>query len=307
MTRYSERQYLAAQIGELERLVELSKGSAFMYYSYQQRLEELKEQLAEIPADAEEAKLYLFFWGKPTFGSKGIEAGFLAKAIESFTCMISADYSSNFLGGVNDRGALMQTNDTKLYLTALPRGSFGIELTKLEEDNLFDTAQVKESIKHVSSLIQASAISNEAFLETAESFAGRTIKYLSDFLEVVSKNQAGFGLETGTDMVKIDENDALAASARVAFKGEETVTEELRGINGGLMQFSKRLEFANEATGTNVKLKVPTELLQTELISRIRASEGFQCKVKVLKNTVRFNSGIERSNYTLVDVPELIK
>ena len=51
--------------------------------------------------------------------------------------MVMADYADRWHGVVGSRGKRTGEANSRLLLTALPRGSFGLELTRAENDELF--------------------------------------------------------------------------------------------------------------------------------------------------------------------------
>ena len=305
MTIHAHRQFLMSQIVQLQELAELAQGSALMYPSLTHRLDVYQKQLAALPVDRQEAKVVLYFWGKPAKGSQGLDIDFVSKVLPPYKSMVATDYANTFHGGVGERGALTSSEEAKMYLTALPRGSFGVELSKLEEDNLFDTAQLAESIAHITTLVAAAVLSDEAFLAETENTAGRTLKCLKDFLDEIKKFDAGFAIESGSKRIDVSEEQARIAADRVNVSVESRSETLLVGTNGGLQIERRSLEIIEETLG-RISVKVPSEFLSQRPKSEIRNSEDKRCKVLVSHEKITFPSGQERNSYTLLQIPELI-
>ena len=305
MTHYSQHQFLRGQIAHFTQMVETETDPILMRPMYKNRLRTLQAELAAMPDDQPEAKVALYFWGKPTVGSLGIEAEFLANVLGHFKSMVATDYANSYFGGVSERGAVPNPMETKLYLTALPRGSFGVELTKLTEDNLFDNNQMGETLGHIIALVEAATTSDAIFLKEAESAAGRTIKALGEMLAVVSKAEGGFALESGTKRLEVSESRVKEAAHRTAYKDEEVNQMQIDGIISGFLKHSKKLEIVDNEL-KKYAVKVPKEFLEAETIAKIRATEDERCLVKVEENKVIFTSGLERKQYTLLEVPEIL-
>ena len=116
-----------------------------------------------MPLGSKEAKAVLFFSGGPVQGSIGIDASFTGRVLEPFQSMVMADYADRWHGTVGSRGRRFGEEDSRLLLTALPRGSFGLELSRAEQDELFTEDQLADTLAHVTKLVESSARSDEDF------------------------------------------------------------------------------------------------------------------------------------------------
>ena len=163
MTIRSQREFLKVQLLEMERLREGVAGHPIMSLALEEREEELKQQIAMLPLGGKEAKAVLLFSGEPVFGSHGIDVTFASRVLEPFQSMVMADYADRFHGVVGTRGRLSGEADSRLLLTALPRGSFGMELSRAESDELFEEDQLADTLTHLTRLVEASARSDEDF------------------------------------------------------------------------------------------------------------------------------------------------
>ena len=134
-----KREFLRRQIIEAKRMFDLVSEHPLMGAAYGEKLEALERELAALPEiGSKEAKTVLFFWGEPVRGSLGIDANFVGKVIEPFQSMVMADYADRWRGRLGTRGIRVGERESRLLLTGLPRGSFGLELSKADSDELFE-------------------------------------------------------------------------------------------------------------------------------------------------------------------------
>ncbi len=241
-----QRENIKVQILDAERLAEGMAGHPLMSFSLEKKLESLKKQLAELPISAKEPSVTLVFSGQPVHGSMGIDATFISKAILPFQKMVHADLAQRGYGKVGARGQLKNAYDAKLFLTALPRGSFGVELSKIEDSNLFNEGQVSDSLSYVSNLIASSAKSDEDFAASLDNVPHRTLTGLRQFLKIVSDDKAGLTVESGGIRASLEPHDVEVAYERVA---ETTTTQkeiQLKGILKGILLESWRFDFITD-------------------------------------------------------------
>jgi hypothetical protein len=163
MSLYSHKIRLKAQIAEVREVYERVKNDFFMGENWLTKLEELENELSRLPDMDHEPKVELLFSGKAVHGSKGIKSNFVAKMVKPFQEMVKTQAALARFGSVGQRGRAKKGASTDLYLTALPVGSFGIELSQLETADLFDSMDVSNAIKQVVNLIHSTSIDDETF------------------------------------------------------------------------------------------------------------------------------------------------
>src|SRR5262245_62135756 len=134
MSTRAQREFLKVQLIETQRLKEMVKDHPLMALSLEEREKELIERIAALPFGSKEARTVLFFSGEPVHGSLGIDASFAGHVLEPFQSMVMADYADRWHGGVGSRGRRPGEAHSRLLLSGLPRGSFGLELTRSEDD-----------------------------------------------------------------------------------------------------------------------------------------------------------------------------
>ena len=101
------------------------------------------------------------------------------------------DYADRLHGVIGSRGPRIGEAESRLLLTGLPRGSFGLELTRADSDELFDEGQLADTLAHVTRLVETAARSDEDFAAELDTTAPRVVQKLREFLEVIAKASAG--------------------------------------------------------------------------------------------------------------------
>ena len=144
MTTRAHREFLKVQLLETQRLKEMVGDHPLMSVSFTEREQELREKIEALPLGNKEARTILFFSGEPVQGSIGIDASFAGRVLEPFQSMVMADYADRWHGVVGSRGRRPGEAQSRLLLTGLPRGSFGLELARADNDELFDEGYVND-------------------------------------------------------------------------------------------------------------------------------------------------------------------
>jgi len=198
MSNNSDRAALMAQLFDTQRLLTSISGHPIMSKSLKYREEELLRKISELPEDSIEAKVKLLFHGRPVLGSMGIDASFAGKLVPHVEKMVNARFFQKYGATIKAKNKKEKLQFTKLYLTALPKGSFGIELTKLNDQNLFDNAQYAETLKEIATIIDASAKSDDQFTEAINDSPAQTLTSLKEFLHLIADHDAGVTIETGS-------------------------------------------------------------------------------------------------------------
>lgn len=300
MTSRSIRDSLNVQLLEIERLLKLVGNHPIMSQSLQQKANALKEALDKIPLDQKEAKIILFFSGKPVLGSEGLDAFFAGKVLQPFQNMVKTDFSQRVHGKMGERGPAKNNFESQLFITALPRGSFGIELTKLQQHNLFDEVELADTLVHLTNLIEASAKSDDDFAVALEDASARTIKSLEDFLKVVSDEEAGVTIESGGTRCELSVEAARIAYDRVsATKTDEDIVT-INGILRGIMLDSWRFDFTS-SEGRKFSGRFNNDLSEEEIKGFVKYLDQ-PCTASFEESKVIFKNGQERIRYELLSI-----
>lgn len=298
MTTRSQREFLKVQLLETQRLREMAGVHPVMSVAFAEREEEIREKLQALPLGNKEARTILFFSGEPVQGSMGIDAAFAGRVLEPFQSMVMADYADRWHGVVGSRGRRPGEAQSRLLLTGLPRGSFGLELTRAENDELFEEGQLADTLAHVTRLIEAASRSDEDFAAELDATAPRVIQNLRAFLEVIAKGKAGLRLESGDFRCTMNPIQANEAFNRVAGTITSDEAVDMPGVFKGVLLESWKFDFVTDEN-QSVGGKIDENLTEEQVIGLNREFFNERCLASLLKTTVLFKNGRVRTSYTL--------
>ncbi len=301
MTTRTDREFLKVQSLETQRLQHLAAGHPLMSHALSVREQELNEQVQALPLGKKESRAVLFFSGEPVTGSLGIDAAFAGRVIEPFQKMVAADLAYRWHGRAGGRRSSLSESNSRLMLSGLPRGSFGLELTAVPNDDLFAEDELADSLSHVTRVVDASIRSDEDFASELTETAPRVVQNLKSFLEVIAKGRAGLRLESGDLRSEMTPIQASRAYERVS----ETRTSEepvsLAGTFKGVLLDSWEFNFST-TDGESIAGKINQELLEEQIIEFNTRYFNQLCTATLLKATVSFKNGRNRVTYQLQSV-----
>ena len=212
--------------------------------------------------------------------------------------MVMADYADRWHGVVGSRGCRTGESESRLLLTGLPRGSFGLELTRADSDGLFEENQLADTLAHVTKLVEAAARSDEDFAAELDETAPRVIESLRKFLEVIAKGKAGLRLESGDYRCVMSPIEANEAFDRVAGTLTNFDDVSIPGVFKGVLLESWKFDFVTEE-GHRVGGKIDESLTEEQVIALSKELFNERCVATLLKTTVLFKNGRVRTTHTL--------
>lgn len=298
MTTRTRREFLKVQLLEIDSLLKSVEQHPAMALNLRQRKAEIEDQLAKLPAGRKEPRTVLFFSGTPVRGTIGIDASFVGRVLDPFQNMVKNEHAERWHGTLGTRGRRPGESESRLLLTGLPRGSFGLELTKADNDELFEEDQLSETLAHVTRLVESAAKSDEDFAIELNDASPRVIQNLREFFKVVSEANAGLRLETGDFRCDLSPIQASEAYGRVS----DTITNEevldVAGTFRGLLLDDWRFNFINES-GHKIAGKLDENLTKEQATDLQQNFFNQTCSATLLKTTVLFKNGKERTTYIL--------
>lgn len=298
MTTRAEREFLKVQLLDTQRLRELAGQHPLMSVALAERERELQKKIAALPLGNKEARTILFFSGEPVQGSMGIDASFAGRVLEPFQRMVMADYADRWHGVVGSRGRRCGEAQSRLLLTGLPRGSFGLELARADSDELFEEGQLADTLAHVTKLVESAGRSDEDFAAELNETAPRVIQNLRAFLEVVAKGKAGLRLESGDFRCSMNPVEANEAFTRVAGTITNDESIKVAGVFKGVLLEAWRFDFVTE-DNHSLGGKIDENLTEEQVIALNREFFNSQCQASLLKTTVLFKNGRVRTTHLL--------
>lgn len=295
------REYITVQLLQTQQMLEMLGDDPIMSISLKQKEQRLIEQLEKIPVDQKDRKVVLLFNGNPVKGSLGIDAAFVGKVTVPFQNMVTAEFAHRAdEKKVGARGQLNKQNESRLFLTALPRGSFGIELSKLESNDLFEDNQMADSLSHITKLIESSAKSDEDFAVELEGTTPRTIQSLKDFFKVIADEQAGVSIETGGIRCELNPVAVKMGHERVSGTITSETPKTIEGVLKGILLESWKFDFIDDE-GKAITGKIDENLTEEQASAFINFFNK-PCKAILKEGKVLFKNGSERISYSLTNI-----
>lgn len=298
MTTRTQRDFWKVQLLDTQRLMDAAQGHPLMTVALEERRRELQEKIASLPLGSKEARTVLLFSGEPVQGSSGIDASFAGRVLEPFQSMVMAHYADRWHGVVGARGRRTGEAQSRLLLTGLPRGSFGLELTRAENDELFEEGQLADTLAHVARLVESAARSDEDFAAELDDTAPRVIQNLRTFLEVVAKGKAGLRLESGDHRCDLNPIQANEAFNRVSGTITNDEQVQIPGVFKGVLLESWKFDFLT-ADNHRIGGKIDDNLSEQQVIELSQKFFNQPCVAAMLKTTVLFKNGRVRTTHTL--------
>jgi hypothetical protein len=267
------------------------------------REDELAAKIASLPLGGKEAKAVLMFSGEPVQGSLGIEASFAARVLSPFQNMVMNDYADHWHGAVGRRGKRPGEDQSMLLLTGLPRGSFGLELTKAASEEFFEEEQLADTLSRVTRLVEAAAASDSDFATKIVETDPRVLNNLKEFLGAISKNRAGLRLESGDFRCEMTPLKANEAFERVNATISVDADVEFRGTFSGITLSDLKFGFVTDS-GQTLRGKVDSDVTQEQADKLGREFFNRTCTASLRKTVLTFKNGNERVTYVLKNLKD---
>lgn len=247
-----ERTMLASEIAELKRLIENTPKRRFLeIMSFESRLEAVQERYDSLPADTtpKPPPVVLTFKGAPVDGNHGITARFGAEVLTKFG-NIFASIAASSDAELQSMGPIPKRQQNQLMITGTAIGSFGfqLELPSPEEEEQLQLETEEERldiIPIVETILRAAAEgTDDEVTEALSNIQQRSIKYVGEFLEALSRNKATCGLSFGKRHFEFRDIQQVEAAAK-RFEQENIVTEmrEFEGTFNGILPSRRTFEF----------------------------------------------------------------
>jgi hypothetical protein len=300
MSIYRKIQNLQAQIVDTQRLLEMVLDHPLMSQGLAERLNILKQELEALPKESFEPKIQLLFSGDAVVGSQGIKSTFVSKTLTPFQEMVKTQVALVRFGKVGKRGQAKKGANTDLYLTALPVGSFGVELSQLETSDLFDSMDVSVAMKNVIKLVDSTTADN-TFEASIENTPKRNLTNLKKFLQEIVNENSVLKMESGELGVEFSKEQINEAFQRVAATVDEENEIFINGIFRGLLLDSGRFEIQDE-DGKKISGFISPDLDEDALIEYDKTFLNTTCTIHLRVHKTKFKTGNEKTDYELLEI-----
>lgn len=301
MSLFRKIERIKAQIVDTERMLKMVMNHPLMFEGFSEKLNELRRELEKLPKESFEPKVQLLFSGKAVMGSQGIKSTFLSKTINPFQEMVKTQAALIRFGRVGKRGQISKSANTDLYLTALPVGSFGVELSQLENNDLFDSIDVSNAIKKVMSLISNSSIDDLTFESTIENTPKRNLNNLKRFLAEISEENSVLKIESGEIGFEISTEKIHEAYQRVSAAIDEENEVFIKGIFRGILLDSGKFEI-QDADAKKISGFICEELNEEQLIEYDKLFLNRTCILHLRVHETIFKTGNKKVDYELLEI-----
>jgi len=303
MSAVSQRSFIQSQVLEMDRLLELAGGDPLMGPSLRQRKAELERELQALPTSNRLSRTVLFFSGQPVFGTRGIDAEFAAKVLDPFLAMVKTQYAATKHGSVGTRGPRRDEAEAKLLLTGLPRGSFGLELSQPEQQDLFAGEHLSKVLVQLTGVIKSAGESDEGFALAMGDASPRVLQRLKDFFKIVADNRADVRVVSGDLECKLDRSQVAQAYERVSGTESSEDVVQMKGVFRGVTLDSGRFDFRTDADET-IAGRIADDVSDDDL-DAMPGLTNQQCVAKLRVTTITIRSGATRTLYELLSLVQL--
>lgn len=300
MSLYRNIQNIKARIIDTERLLDMVRDHPIMSIGLISKINSLKEELAKVDQDILEPKVQLLFSGGAVVGSSGIKSNFISRTLAPFQEMVKTQFAMLRFGEVGKRGQAKSGAATELYLTALPTGSFGVELSQLDPTDLFAEKDVSKAIKQVIELVVETADSDQSFEKAIENSPNRHLINLKKFLGEIADEGSILKMESGNFGIEISKEKVKAAYDRVSSAKVEEDEIVITGVFRGILLDSVRFEVQDEI-GVKYSGTVSEEINEEQLVN-YNNFLNTRCEIHLEVRKTSFITGKIKIEYELLQI-----
>ena len=211
---------------------------------FQKKIDALEQELAELAGATDKlAKVAVFFGGRPVIGSRGVDAEFASKAMDSFQKLVSRQFARMEAGDLGSRGPVPVQGEARLMITDVARGSVGFVLEEAPEQSQMVETELAVAIEQISDAISRLGGDGDEWADTIEQFDDRVVACLKEFFSVLDEGGATFRIVEGSRDREVSHAEISRARSRADLT--RIAQEQTGWIEGQIVGFtSKSFEFA---------------------------------------------------------------
>lgn len=298
-----KRSALESELSALEAMIAESKGiDPLGSLSLSDRADEVRLQIEQLGEKKHHADVTLLFYGKPVDGSKGIDAEFAGKALQSYQSALSKHMNSLAGRALGQRGPVPERNLSRMNVVDVVHGSFGFQLEEDNEELQFLDTSLKDAVHAISSILRDIASPSDADFENViEEIDSRTFLSVKTLIELLRNEEAKFKIIESDSEQEFDSVKIERAYQRVESTEVTDIAEQIEGTLVGILPVARRFEF--HLRGTKEIISGPIDArLSTDFLERIENDEQFvgrDWRASVRIRTVRRPDGREKIEYVL--------
>ena len=307
MLRKFERAGLQADLASVSALLaDLDEADdPIGYRQFATRRAELEGALAALGRTAEgEGKVALLFGGRPVWGSRGIDAGFAAQAIDGFQRAVGAQAAGE-AGPVGERGRLAQDAAPRLLVTDVGRGSFGFVLEEAGDQGQLVESPTRHALDDIARLTRAAAgTDEEAFNAAVDAVEPRAFKAMAEFFKQLHDSGALLRLVEGDEDLELDAEAVARARSRTEQMEIDIRDEEEVGVLVGVVPQRRSFEWRrpNGESIVGTARGDVTQAYEESLFGDGAPLAGRQVRGRFQVRRVTRRGGRQREAYTLLQI-----
>lgn len=308
----SDIRFLESQVAQLHRLLEKAGDDPILRPQLEKRLSAAKRKLEDalnVPGEllprvsAPAPRVALFLGGAEVDGSDGIRPSLAAHTLVNYERLFTAQALHEERMVAESQGRKRRARGTPmpgLWLTATPRGSFGLEFTIPTNEDGGTNKLHEAAIRTVSSAL-AQIRPDKALDVVLESLAPKAIVALRRFFADLASHHATLRVQTWFgETAKISADLVQETAERLLSEISEDRIDRI-GIFRGLTRESYRFDLL---TDEGLIEGVISEKLEEDDLERISRLTNKPCVASLVRTTFK-NADSKRSRYELLDAKEI--
>lgn len=305
MTPLRQRQDLQAELASVKALLHATPTDRLATPLMRGRIEDIEAKIQELELKSPLAPTAeLFFRDGPTLGSDGLEVTFTSEVLESYQNMVTNHYAAKHYGTLRRTGRRRGEAETQLFLTGLPRGSFGLELSQPHVADFVTATNLSEAMLQISLLIEATAESDASFETALAEFDARVFKPLKRFIVTLHTGGGDCRFVTGFHETQLSFEQITAAYARVSAADLDEISEKLPGEFGGLLTNSWQFDFCPDG-GDWIRGSLAEQVSDTTAADWNLRYTSKRTIAELKVSTVTTREGKKKPSYELFDLKPL--
>ncbi|HEU5238693.1 MAG TPA: hypothetical protein VFU37_16295 [Pyrinomonadaceae bacterium] len=187
----------------------------------------------------------------------------------------------------------------------LPRGSFGLELSHPESEDLFAEEQLSNVLIKLTELFSSAGKSDEDFVHALEEVSPRVYARLPDFFKSIHDHGANIRMQTGDLEFELDKDRVSEAFTRVSSVHTIETDIEKAGVFRGATLDTWKFDFRTDA-GETITGRLSPDLDEARVAEMLRLTN--QPSIARLKETkITTQGGAVRTRYELIDVQQRLQ
>ena len=300
----SQLAWLRSQLDATEQLLAQTGDNLLMRTSLENRIADLREQIASVPEQTGAARLDVWFSGRAVYGSQGIEQGFMESTSKALVGMINAS-TRDKVRRLKEQRKTASMPRGRFYVTALTHGSFGYELTYKDSDGmLFDDPAIVESIQSTMKVIEETTVKGLDVDALIQEQPIRMLANLKDFFSVLKKQGSTLRVESGSSALSLDSRSVDTGFDNICLSDilekEETITATFQGafIESGKFEYT-------DVEGRLLHGNISEDLTSEAIADLNRRYSGVECQLQVIKRIISYTNGRRKENVELTGITDM--